>query len=340
MRRGWFGVAVLLVAGVFARPAGAQQTHLLVITGLGGDPTYTEQFHDWASTLIGAAVDRHGVPAEHVTYLGERADLDPAIDDRSSRENVEAAVGAIAERAATGDHVVIVLFGHGSSSGEARINLPGRDLSADDFDRLLEPLGGQRVTFVNAASASGPFIEKLSGDGRVVVTATRSGGEWTAAAFGGYFVEAFADGQDEADQDKDGRVSMLEAFTYARLRVEQQYEADGLLATEHPLLDDNGDGEGTGEPDPLTGDGMVARSSFFGGGGEAAARAFPDDPELAQLYDEEQALEERVAELRQLRGGADEAQYEAELERVLIELALKSRAIRQLEAARAGGDPR
>jgi len=234
----------LWVASWIAVPAAAQQTHILVVAGLGGDPGYTTKFHEWATTLLDAAANRYEVPLDNLTYLGETPSLAPeTIADRSSRENVEAAIDAIATRAEPGDHVVIVLFGHGSFTDAARINLPGRDLSADDFAVFLDRLAVEHVTFVNTASASGPFVEKLSGKGRVVMTATRTGGERNASVFGGYFVEAFADGEADADQNKDNRVSMLEAFVFARLRVEQSYDADGRLATEHALLDDNGDGE-------------------------------------------------------------------------------------------------
>ena len=337
--RGLF-LAAALAAAV---PAHAQQTHLLVITGLGGDPVYSEQFHAWATTLVDAATERYGLPPDNVTYLGEKTDLDPeAIADRSTRENVTAAIEAIAERAGPADHVAIVIFGHGSFTDSARINLPGRDPSADDFAPLLDRLGRRRVTFVNTASASGPFLEALSGEGRVVMTATRNGRERNATLFGGYFAEAFADGEEEADQDRNERVSMLEAFVYARLKVVAAYEAEGTLLTEHALLDDNGDGVGTDAPDPLAGDGMVARTAFLTAGEDIATarRAFPDDPELRPLYAERDEIEARVDDLRVLRGGADQEQYEAELERLLIELALKSRQIRQLEAAKGAPDPR
>jgi len=336
---------LLVLAGVFAWPAvpaGAQQTHILVVTGLGGEESYTTQFHEWATTLVEAATTRYEVPSANLTYLGEKPSLAPElIADRSSRENIEAAIDGIAASAEPGDHVVIVLFGHGSASDDARINLPGRDLSADDFAELLERLDVGHVTFVNTASASGPFVEKLSGEGRVVMTATRTGGERNASVFGGYFVDAFADGQTAADQNKDSRVSMLEAFSYARLKVEESYEADGRLATEHAQIDDNGDGTGTGEPDALGGDGTVARTLFFTSGtGLRAETAFPDDPALRELYDERQALETRVDELRRLRDGTAPGQYEQELERVLVDLALKSREIRQQEAARQDPEPR
>ena len=64
-----------------------------------------------------------------------------------------------------------------------------------------------------------------------------------------------------------------------------------------------------------------------------SAMAFPDDIDLGRLYEERQTLERRVDELRRLRDGADPEQYEQELERLLVELALKSREIRQKEAS-------
>ena len=337
----WVLLATLATASVAipSSAAEAQQTHLLVITGLGGDPEYTQQFHEWAMTLIDAARTRYEVPSEGITYLGEKPELAPdVIDDRSTCENVEAAIQSIADRASSGDHVVIVFFGHGSFTDAARVNLPRRDLSAEEFASLLDKLGGQQVTFVNTASASGPFVEKLSGSGRTVMTATKTGGERNASVFGGYFVDAFSTGEEEADQNRDRRVSMLEAFTYARARVVQSYETEGLLTTEHALLDDNGDGQGTDEPDPLSGDaadGLVARTLFFtSGAGRRTDSAFPDDPELQALYQERDELEARVDDLRRIRGGADPEQYQAELETLMIELALKSRDIRALETAK------
>ena len=122
-------VAALLVV-LSVAPAGAQQTHLLVVVGLGGDQMYTEQFHGWATSLIDAAMENYGVPADNITYLGEKVDIDPErIADRSTRENVSATVEAIADRAGPTDHVAIVLFGHGTFTDGPKLNLPGRDPS-------------------------------------------------------------------------------------------------------------------------------------------------------------------------------------------------------------------
>lgn len=328
---------VFVLIGFSAQPVLAQQTHLLVIVGLGGNPTFTEQFHGWAASLIDVATSRYGIPADNVTYLGEKVEIDPElIADRSTRDNVAAAIQGIADQSTPADHVAIVFFGHGSFTDVARLNLPGRDPSAEEFAGFLEHLGDRRITFVNTASASGPFVEALSAEGRVIMTATKTGRQWNAAIFGGYFVDAFTAGEDEADQNKDQRISMLEAFTYARLKVTDDFEAEGTLQTEHALLDDNGDGVGVDQPDPLTGDGRLARTLFLTSGEDVAASrmAFPDDPELRVLYEERTALEARVEALRVLRSGSTEGQYAEELQTVLVELALKGREIRQLEQDR------
>ena len=323
-------LALLALAG----SATAQQTHILVVTGLSGDPAYAEQFHAWATTLSDAATGRYALPADHVTWLAERVEADPErIDGRSTSENVEAAVTAIAERARPDDHVLIVLIGHGSyQNGESRFNLPRRDLTADDYGLLLDRLQAQRVTFVNAATSSGGFIEALSGEGRTVVTATRSGGQWNETVFGGHFVAAFADGSEESDQNRDGRVSVLEAFEYAVAQVNRFYEADGLLQTEHALLDDNGDREGTREPGPAGSDGALARTLFITAGEGAGIPGWPEDPALRALYQERLEIQEQIEALQATRGGADEAIYQAEIEKLLVAIALKGREIREAEA--------
>src|SRR5690606_37660771 len=157
-------------------------------------------------------------------------------------------------RAGPRDHVFVLLIGHGSAQpGAARVNLPGPDPTAEDYARMLAPFTTQRIAFIVAASASGGFIGPLSGPNRVVVTATRSAHERNETIFGRYFVQAYAD--DVADVDKDGRVSVLEAFEYATRKTARFYESQNRLRTEHALLDDNGDGKGSQEPDPRAGDG-------------------------------------------------------------------------------------
>ncbi len=333
-RRTRAGVAAGLLAALCAARADAQRTHLVVVSGASGAEEYRERFHEWGLRVVRAAVDAHGLDPEDVVWLAERPDLDPLIDGPSRRENIEAALGTLAERAGPDDAVVIVLIGHGSfSGGESRFNVPGRDPSAADFALLLERFGSRTVAFVNTASASGDFISELSGPNRTVITATRSPRERNATRFAAFFADALAGAA--ADTDKDERVSVLEAFAYARREVERSFEEEGLLATEHALLDDNGDGEGSalvGEDDR---DGALARTVFLSrGGGRVAEAEIAADPELAALYRQRRELEARIAELAELEDTMETERYEAELEELLVELTLTTRAIREREGGR------
>jgi hypothetical protein len=220
--------------------------------------------------------------------------------------------------------VWFVLLGHGTfDNKEAKFNLRGPDLAADDFGARLKAF--QRpIAVVNGASASGPFINKLSVPGRVIVTATRSGQEVNFARFGGHFATAI--GSLEADLDKDGQTSLLEAYLFAASRVMEFYETEGRLATEHPLLDDNGDGLGT-PPDWFRGvravkkakdgatvDGLRAHQFVLVRSEQEkrlppAVRAKRDELELA------------IGKLRDRKTEMPEPEYYAKLEPLLLDLA-------------------
>jgi hypothetical protein len=320
-------VLPLLIVSMWAATAAAQQSHVLIVAGLSGDPEHAEVFHKWSSRLVDAAKQRYGVADANVVYLAEDPKVDPGrIDGRASREEITKAFEALARRAAPEDPVLIVLIGHGSSG--ARFNLPGPDMTAAEFAKLLQPIRSKRLAFVNAASASGSFVAPLAAPGRLVITATRREAEQYATLFGGFFIEALAG--DAADMDKDQRVSLLEAFSHARRATEEAYKREGLLATEHAVLDDNGDAEPSPEPGPNAADGQLAASIHLGVGAERAA-SLPADPGLRALYAERDELEARVSALKLLKASMEPARYARELESLLTALALKSREIRDLE---------
>ena len=321
---------VMLFATAGVQPVLGQNTHVLVINGLGGDAEFRERFTEWGGTLVAAAGEKFGIPSSNIIYLGEDPTADPRLQDRSTRENVDRAFTDLASNSQPDDHVFVVLIGHGSyTDGESRFNLPGPDLTAQDFGLHLDRLSDRRVVFVNLASASGEFVKALSGAGRTIVTATRTGRERNQTIFGGYFIDAF-DG-DTADLDKDGRVSVWEAFEFARTEVVREFETSNRIATEHAVLDDNGDGEGSGElVDAI--DGAFARTMFLAPDPSMAAARATDDPVLKGLYEQKADLERRIAELRELSGQIDQDRYDGDLEELLVELALANRSIQRREA--------
>jgi hypothetical protein len=310
----------------------AQATHLLIVSGLGGEPQYSEQFRNLGLSLVDAARKRYGMPDSEVVYLAEDGAKDPRIAGISTKVNVEAALARFGKRAASGDQIVLVLIGHGSgATDESKISLPGPDMSARDFARDLTPFAAQRVAFVDLTSASGDMLPILSGANRVVITATKSSFERNESVFAKHFVAALS--SDGADLDKDGRVSLLEAFRYAVTETKRYYDDLGRLQTEHAQLDDNGDKTGTAEPEMRVaagGEGALARRIFLGGTVYASA-AGANDPKLAALYKERFALEGRIEELKKRRVSLAADAYDDALENLLVELAMKSREIRAME---------
>ncbi len=295
----------------------AQDTHLLVVVGVGGDEEHANQFHKWATAVLDAG-KKLGIPDPNVTYLGENPDKDPGrMRARATRENVAKAFADLAARAKANDEIFVLLIGHGSFDGHLGVfNLPGPDLTAADYAKLLEKFPTQKIVFANTASASGAFLEPLAGPARTIVTATKTGGERNEPRFAEYFVEAF--GSESADRDRNGRVSVLEAFDYAAAKVKTAYEKGGHILTEHATLEDGSQGK-------------LAATQFLAPERSRTAAAQAAAPALRALLEERDALERQVTELRLRKDGMDPARYDQELERLLTQLALKTKAIRDAE---------
>ena len=291
-------------------PAFAQQTHLLVITGVPGDEEHAAQFKKWATSFIDAAKTKDAAPDANITYLA---------DKQSTRGGVEKAFTDLAARVKPTDAVFVLLLGHGSFNGtQAAFNLPGPDLTVDEWAKLLGRLPAQRVAFVNTTSSSGAFLPAVAAPGRVVITATKTGGERNETQFPEYFVAAFNDAA--ADRDRNGHVSVAEAFEYAKTKVVQAFQQKGLLLTEHAVMDDGGEGR-------------LAAALFLGTGrAEGALAVDLSDPAMKQLAGEKDAIDQQIAALKLKKNTMDEAQYDAQLEHLLTDLALKTKAIRDRQA--------
>ena len=211
-------------------------------------------------------------------------------------------------------------------------------MTARDFAAAVELFGERPVVFANLTSASGEFVRALSGPHRTIITATKSGMERNVSVFAQFFVAAFVG--DDADVDNDGRLSVLEAFNYARGEVERAYDREHKLLTEHAVLDDNGDGKGSAQPGLDAEDGRLAATLMLAGASPAAlAGPQADDPELAGLYEKKVGLEESITDLRRRKESLSRDDYENQLEELLIELALANRAIREREDATGSDDP-
>ena len=317
------GIALTLEPACRAA-ASVDRPTVIVVVGAPGVPEYGRQFETWAdrwnagAARAGADLLRIGLVDEYVELEAEAADGEA----RSDREALRAAVAG-ADRSSQ-QPLWVVLIGHGTWDGRtARFNLRGPDVTAAELAEWL-PAGERPAVVVNCASSSGPFVDRLAAPGRIVVTATRSGHEASYARFGDALSASIADPQ--ADLDQDGQTSLLEAWLMAARRTEEFYKSAGRLPTEHPLLDDTGDGRGV-QPDAFAGV-RPAQSSADNQpvDGYRAHQVCLVPSAHEQRFSAEQrdcrdALELQLFALRDRRVELPEEQYEQQLERILVELA-------------------
>lgn len=299
--------------------ASAEQRWALIVSGSSGGEKYADQMREWRTALPDALTKRYGFDASNVRVLADET-APPA--ERATAENLKKALADVRGRIARDDLFLVVLLGHGTFDGEvAKFNLVGPDLNAADWSSLLGNIPGKLV-LVNTTESSFPFLEQLSARGRVVITATDSAAQKYATVFPDYFVKAV--GEASTDLDKNGRTSIYEVFAAASLAVRQHYEQRGQLTTERAILDDNGDRQGREEQAPGP-DGAVARTLYLDAENPLAA----SNPELADLLRRRRDLESEAEALKLKKPQMPAAQWEAEFEKLMIELAKVSREIRQ-----------
>ena len=304
---------VVTVIGIgLGEPASENRVTLVLVTGIPGTEQYEEVFAQrekfWRDTEtlgdIKVITVGDGEPGEK----SDRRLLQELLEREANLEEGE---------------LWLVLNGHGTFDGKkGKFNLRGRDVSSEDLADWLKPCR-RPLVLVNCFSASASFIQALSGPNRVVLSATRSGYELNYSRFGTYFAKAI--NSPEADLDQDGQVSLLEAFLKGSRDTGGFYSLEGRIASEHALLDDTGDQQGTG-PDWYRGVRVVK---------ETAKDEEPDGRRAHQFHlvqseferslspamrEQRNQLELKLLALRDRKDTFEPAEYDDRLEEVLLEL--------------------
>lgn len=275
------------------------ELEVVIIEGLGGEARFADQFADQVGIIESASL--------------ALTDQDSVAVFRSGtfdREDVLAHFAELAGSMTADDRLLLYLIGHGSfDDHEYKFNIAGPDLTDTDLFELLDGLPGSQLV-VNTGSSSGATLDKLKRDDRTLIAATRSGAERHATRFGNYFAAALTD--TTADLDKNELISAAEAFDFAERQVDDYFERNGQLATEHPRL------EG----------GQGARFSLARLG---TVRVQRDDPELGRLIGRRDALNDAIEGLRIRRDQLSVQAYQAELLPLMLELATVEDAIESRE---------
>jgi len=310
---------VVAIAAATPRAAVADERYALIVSGVSGTEKFAASQKTWASSLQSMLQQRLGFGADRITVLSE-AGTGTSI---ANRENVTRALATLKSRVTADDTLLIVLMGHGTFDGtNAKFNLVGPDMDTREWKAALDG-NPARLVFVNTTSSSFQFVPALSGKNRIIIAATESAAQKYATLFPQYFIEALE--QDaKADNDKNGRLSVWEAFTYASQAVKQAFEKQGTLVTERSIIDDNGDGVGKEAAATTGGDGVLARATYL----DPPAASLSGNAALAGLEKRRITVETEIELLKAKKGEMPAGQYEEELERLAIELAKISAQIR------------
>lgn len=291
------------LAGLMLLPALAvAELHAVIVEGMPGDPVYAEQFDSQVtaiSTALWSVTDRERVRVFRA--------------DDVSRDAVLGHLRSLQSEVRPSDQFALFLIGHGSYDDiEYKFNILGPDLTGEDIAAGLDELPTASQVLVNTSSASGAITDLVASDDRIVVLATRSGSERHATRFGSYFANAL--GNSGADIDKNGRISVEEAFGFAERQVGDYFERNDQLATEHARLE----GERAGRM-------TLARLD--------GAQPNVVDTGLGQLIADRDALNANIETLRLARDEMPLADYQSALLEKMLELARIEDAIeaRQVE---------
>lgn len=280
----------------------ATTTYIAVVQGLSGEDYYQSQFQEQVDAIQKASEEVSSSTQVRL-FSGDQATGAQLLDW----------LQVVANDSTAEDRVALFYIGHGSYAEEQyKFNLVGPDLTGEELKASLAEINAELKLLVNTSSSSGALLALFEDQpNTILLLATKSGGERNAPRFGRFFVRSLAD--EEADLDKNQLVSAKEAFEYAERQTQDFYTSEGLIETEHGVLQ--------GEHANLF---SLARLS-----GKSTAEL---RPEFSALYDQRDQIDLEIERLRMRRIGMSDQDYMQEFQSLLIRLSLLQAEIDDMEA--------
>ena len=284
----------------------------VIIQGVAGSDDHEKKFTKWATGTRDVLVQDLGFSKDRVFLL---------TGDATRKEAVQKTFDQLKQQVKPQDTFLLFLIGHGSFDTDFKLNILGADLTGAEYSKLIDSLNPSRAIVVNSSTGSGGMFETMKGKNRVLIASSRSGEKEDPV-----FYEHFLNGLKgvAADEDKDKKVSVWEAFKYASSAVDRFYKEKTLIMTEHAAL------AAAGAPQVAP---TVAEQDVPVLARVTALTADRDvtvaDPKLQALLNEKKAIDQKIEALRLDKGLLSETQYQDRLEELILELGKKNQEIQE-----------
>ena len=229
-----------------------QKYAVLYSGGYDPDYAYMRYWNDlvWMYFILQA----YGYPADHIYVIykdGVPEDNHMPVDYPAIHASLDTVFGILSDTLTIRDSLFFFTTNHGTTDGICTWTPADSSyvLTHTEVSNWLDSVSCGHMTIVMEQCYSGKFIQYLSGEHRVILTAASiessygcdTEGEWDEFVY--HFMSAVLGRQlnsystlVDADYNNNGFVSMREAFIYAALH-------DPWFET--PLFDDDGDGVGS-----------------------------------------------------------------------------------------------
>jgi hypothetical protein len=330
-----YRIVLLVWFSIVPHFAFAQPEHFaLLVTGSSGNDEFQDKFSKWSTQLIEILQKDLLFPRDHIYFLTEDPGHNSLFPElKATKVQLAKTLDILGTRLKKGDLLLIILLGHASFDGvDYKFNLVGPDISGTELRFWLERFSPQSLAIVAATPCSGILSRQLNLKNRMLITATKSEFENNSIIFPEFLIEALK-GRN-ADRDKNLHVSFLETFLFSSQKTAAWYRERGLLATEHPTLEDTGSQTPASEISLSNSDGLQAAYCFLDypiAEQHPISKTAVANSEFDSLDQQRRRTEELIRQLKNKKATLAEVEYSKQLETLLIQLAEIAQKIREVE---------
>ena len=124
------------------------QYRAVILSGVAGDLKHSEKFQRIAGELFGLLETSFGYQRDDIVYLAADAGkTDTNVSEKSTKTNIALAVSELKKKTGEMDQTLVFVVGHADMyREEARIHLPGKDITPDEFADMFEDFPGSLLT--------------------------------------------------------------------------------------------------------------------------------------------------------------------------------------------------